>query len=361
MRLTVVTNIPTPYRAPLYDELHRRLSERGGGLTVVYGARSERRSQWAEGETPVGVAPSIFLNRRPLGFGRRSTYANPLVVRALRRSRPDVAVLGGYAPWLYAAALWCRAAGVPYLVWSAETVHSAGGPGARAARRRPLWQGAAGYLAYGPAAAEYLRSARLDADAIEVVGNGIDVDGFANRAEAARARRKEIREELGLGGRVILSVGGKNLGAVLAAVEEMAEPTQVAVVGGRATEPGHPALVDLGVRPSADMPGVYVAADCVAHPAAVDLWPHAINEALAAGVPVVASPFTGVPDSVLAGPGCAVVEPEPSALAAAFERALHLAPSGTAELREEIRRPLRPYGVDRMAERILAAAGRASA
>src|SRR4051794_756327 len=151
MRAILVTNIPTPYRAPLYAAIHRHLAERGGGFTVIYGGWTEPGRQWPDDRPPTGGVPSVFLRRGQARLLGRTTYVNPGVVRTLRRTRPDVVVMAGYAPWTYAIALWCRGAGIPYVLWSGETADRARTQGGeRRGRRRPLWAGASGYIAYGP-------------------------------------------------------------------------------------------------------------------------------------------------------------------------------------------------------------------
>jgi glycosyltransferase involved in cell wall biosynthesis len=356
MRLTIVTNTPTPYRTALYDELDRRLRDRGGRLAVVYGTRNDPGRQWSPSGELAGAATSYFLRRARLKIRGRSTYVNPLVVRLLRRTRPDVVVVGGYAPWIYAAVLWCRSTRTPFLVWSGETVETARRRGAKKARRWPILRLANGYLAYGPAARDYLCSMGIAGDRITVVGNGIDVDGYARKVDDARNRRDQIRERLGLHSPAVLSVGAKNLDLLISALELLDRRVQAVVVGATPSGRAHPAMMELGKRPPQEMPDLYAAADCLAHPTLEDRWPHAINEALSGGIPVVASRLTGVPDSILAGPGCSIVDGDPTAFANGIERALAVSAPSSPEARKAIRDPLRPWAVDRMAERMCDAA-----
>lgn len=354
MRVTIVTNIPTPYRTPFYERVDALLQERGGALTVVYGARSEPRNQWSAYEPPPGSHNAIFLRRGQVRIGARATYLNPGVALVLRRTRPDVVVLGGYAPWIYAAAGWCRFSRVPYLVWNAETLASEAVTGSRRPARTALWRGAAGFLAYGPDAAEYLADATRSDLPITVIGNGIDVDAFAAAAESARGARDRVRREIGAVGAVVLNVGGKGTDEALAAFDRVDRRLTLCIVGAPVV-PTDPRVLTLGRLGADEMPALYTAADCLVHLTRLDRWPHAINEALSAGTPVVASPWTGVPASVLSGPGCSIVEPRPADVADAIGRALDT-DQGAAEAREAIRAPLRPWDVGAMAERFVAAA-----
>jgi glycosyltransferase involved in cell wall biosynthesis len=356
VRATLLTNIPTPYRAALYERVHRRLEAGGGGLTVVYGALHQPGRQWTDTQPPTGDAPYKVARRAQLRVRGRVTYANPAVVRTVARTRPEVVVMSGYAPWTYSVAAWCAAVRTPFVVWSGETIASEerlSGP--RRFRRRPLLRGARRLLAYGPAAREYMLANGVADDRITVLGNGIDMDPYAARVDALRAQRESIRARLGLAAPTILCVGGKNLETTLAAAGALADSAQVVVVGAEPRDPHDPGVVTLGRRPSEEMPAIYAASDCLAHVPVADLWPHAINEALTAGLPVVASPDTGVPHEALTGPGCAIVPPRAEDVSHALEGALRVGAHSDADLRERIRRPLRPWGVDRMAERFVAA------
>jgi len=355
MRLTIVTNIPAPYRLPLYAEIHQTLAEDGGGLTVIYGGHHARGRQWSPSASKDGAWHSIYLPHAQLRIGDRTTYVNPLVAREVAHSRPDVTIIGGYAPWTYAAAAWCRWRSVPYLLWSGETPANAERAGTPAWRRRPLIRRAAGALAYGPPARDYLLELGVPEATITVVGNGIDIEAFRARVAGARsAPERDGRDPAA--GPTLLSVGGKGIDVVLDALEAV-DPRSRLVVVGTDEERVEAHATFLGRLTHDGMPGLYASADCLVHTPVLDLWPHAINEALSAGIPVVASAHTGVPDSILAGPGCAIVDPQdPAALTAALRSAISIGATATPEVREAITAPLREWGVARMADRMVAAA-----
>jgi glycosyltransferase involved in cell wall biosynthesis len=360
VRATLLTNIPTPYRAALYGRVHRMLAAEGGGLTVVYGAMQQPDRQWSDAEPPTGEAPFGVVPHAQVRLRGRITYANPAAAGTVARTRPEVVVMSGYAPWTYGVALWCAASRTPFVIWSGETIASEERLcGRHRVRRRPLLRGARRLLAYGPAAREYLLATGVTADRITVLGNGIDMEAYAARVAPFRPRRDEARARFGLAHPTILTMGGRNLAATLDAADMLEGSAQVLVVGAEPPDPHHPRLVTLGRRSSDEMPGIYAMSDCLAHVPLADRWPHAINEALTAGIPVVASPDTGVPDEVLTGPGCAIVPIRADTIARALEAALQVAATSDAEVREQIRTPLRPWGVNRMAERFVGAVRRA--
>jgi glycosyltransferase involved in cell wall biosynthesis len=70
-----------------------------------------------------------------------------------------------------------------------------------------------------------------------------------------------------------------------------------------------------------DVPGLLAAADLVLHPSLADALPTTVMQALAVGVPVLATDVGGIPDIVGTDAGV-LVPPEPGAMAAALTRLL---------------------------------------
>jgi glycosyltransferase involved in cell wall biosynthesis len=89
--VAVVTNIPAPYRVPVYD---RVAQEPGIDLHVFYAARSEPNRQW---DLPPLQHHHSFLRERFSGRSRgQFTHDNPDVVAELRRFDPSVVLTTGF-------------------------------------------------------------------------------------------------------------------------------------------------------------------------------------------------------------------------------------------------------------------------
>ncbi|HZO50970.1 MAG TPA: glycosyltransferase [Gaiellaceae bacterium] len=338
LRVVVVAPEPTPYRAPLFDLLAQRPEL---DLTVVYSARSLMWRTW-------NVAPrhrSVVLRgvRVPGAHRllRHELVLTPGIVRVLGHARPQVVVVVGWSTSASLAALaWCRLRGVRYVleVDSHDASRRAGWRRAlKGAVVPPLVRGAASILVSGTLVRRSLEARGVEAARMRVFAVTVDVDEWAARADAAAARRAELRVPLGAGDDdvVVLSVGRlapeKRLDVLVRAVAAAADPRLLLVLAGSGRERERLAGLarELGVRLvlSGDVPhdrlvDTYVAADVFALVSSWEPWGVVVNEAAACGLPLVLSDQVGAaPDLLRDGEnGVLVPAGDVAATAAALRR-----------------------------------------
>lgn len=170
--------------------------------------------------------------------------------------------------------------------------------------------------------------AGLDAARVEVLRNGVDLARFAPGDRAAARARLGLPAD----GRLVLGVGrlvaGKGFEHAARALHLLPEDVALVVVGDgprraalrRAAPPGRLHL--LGARGRDAVAEAFRACDVFTLPSAREGWPNVVTEALASGLPVVATPVGGIPE-ILADPVAGELVPaEPAALAAAISRQL---------------------------------------
>lgn len=291
----MVTNIPAPYRVPVYNQLARL---DGIDLTVFYAARIEPDRQW---DLPPLTHTHAFLEGEMYTRSGRFIHHNPQLWGHLVKLRPDVVITTGYNPthllgFFYA--LLYRRAHVPM---TDGTVESEAGLSLahRVVRRLVIACSAAGVAAshggwrllrqYGLPATR-LHFSPLTAnmavnwDAPPPAGRDIDLlfsgrlvsvkqPGFALRVAAGVAQR--------LGRRVRLALLGTG-------------PLETTL---QAEAQGLEAEVDVefaGHRSQAEMPLWFGRARLFMFPTRWDPWGVVANEACLAGTPVLASPHAGV-------------------------------------------------------------------
>jgi glycosyltransferase involved in cell wall biosynthesis len=331
-RILVVSEIPTPYRLPLYEGLHARPEI---DLEVVFCARQEPDRPWELSSALASVPHRVLRGVAPTLRTKRGTFVyqiNPGIVGLLANGSYDAVVIGGYAVFAEQAAIAiARARGIPYLLHSESTLLKSRGPTKRLLKEafvRPLVRGAAGALAAGSAAARYLQHYGMDPSRIRIVPNTIDVAAYRHASEAARLRAREIRERWNLPQRYVLYAGRllevKGIGDLIHALTLLGDAAPAAVVAGQgpmaARLPPAPAVRHVGFVQQAELIELLALADWTVVPSHAESWGVVVNEALAAGCPVIASDAVGAAEDLIVEGvnGHIVPARDPAALASAL-------------------------------------------
>lgn len=326
MRVAFVSPEPTPYRAPLLDRVaaHEEVE-----LTVIYAAQTVASRAWT---VDLGH-DAVFLRGLSVPGARhvlRHDYPlTPGIFGALRDARPEVVVVSGWSTLAAEGALaWCRARRVPLvlLVESHDTGPKAGW------RRRvkttvvPSIVGtASSVLVVGSLARDSVVALGADPSRVRVFANTIDVDGYAALVDGLLARRLELRTAFGLGEddvavvSVARLVTDKDLDTLLRASESAG--THALVVGsgperGRLESLAGEAIF-VGELPHDRVAEAYAAADVFALVSLHEPWGVAVNEAAAAGLPLVLSDRVGAAADLLVDGENGVLVPAGDVTAAA--------------------------------------------
>ncbi len=331
-----------------------------GALVAVELSGSGGEYEWApvaaDGFARVTVCPAGDSNALP-----RRELARRVGAR-LDAVKPDVVAVAGWGDrGMRAAAAWGRRHRVPTVlmsdsqhrdekrVWWKEWV-----------KRRYVAGFAAGFVA-GTPHADYLTTLGMPRERVFLGYDVVDNDHFAHGADVARADARRLRAELGLPPRFFLTcarfVAKKNLATLLDAYAAYrtaaADPWHLVLVGDGELRPGLEArAARLGIEATLHLPGFkqygelaayYGLASAFVLPSVQDQWGLVVNEALAAGLAVLASDACGcVPDLLGEGEGF-----DPHNAAGLARRMLELArqPADIVEQRARVA----AWGLDRFA------------
>jgi glycosyltransferase involved in cell wall biosynthesis len=331
-RVGVITEIPTPYRLPMYERLAARSDI---DLEVLFCAAEEPDRPWRANSGLAKVPHRFMRGWAPTIRTRRNTFVyeiNRDVLRILRRARYDAIVIGGYSVFAeQAAIIWARASGTPYLLHSESHAHKARGSLKLLAKSMLVPQfvaHAAAGLAVGTLAAEYLESYGLPREQIRLVPNTIDVDAYASVAAATRADATTVRARYDLPPRYLFYAGRlvevKGIRELLVAHRNLgptAPPLLIAGDGPLRTEVSAAENVRwLGFRQPNELNELFALADRTIVPSLSEPWGVVVNEALASGSPVIATDAVGAAhDLVREGVNGAIV---PTGDVTALTRAL---------------------------------------
>lgn len=295
MKLALLTEIPAPYRIPLFNALAERVE-----LRVLFLSERDPRRAFYEAHRHEWRFDHRVLRGAQLRRGGRWIVVSRGVLRELRRFRPDAVAVGGWnQPAFWLALAYCRARRIPLLVWIESTARDARSEAKPLSlARAAMVRGAAGAYVPGTASAEYARS--LGVLRVETAPNAIDASIF-ERAAVDRSGRDGCR---------FLYVGRldpeKGLDTLLEAFSEV--PGELVLVGDGTESERLRARANEGVRfvgalDRDEVVAHYRDADVFVLPSRSEPWGMVLNEAAAAGLPIVATEESGAAHDLIDGNG----------------------------------------------------------
>jgi len=384
LRLASLVSHPIQYQAPLFRALARHpdvdftavfLSTHGVQPTLDPGF-----GQVIAFDVPLveGYRSLFVPNRAPHPHTQRFFGAlNPGLAALLARERFDALWVHGYAQlsnWIgFATAAVLR---LPFLIRGDSQLLVQRPLPVRGLRRlvlAKLFRAASAVLYIGQQNRRFYEWFGVPADKLFFAPYGVDNAYFGERARAARTngRREALRARIGAGpDDVVLLVVGKLMGfkRPLDVVRAMAQLHRRAVavfVGdGELRAELERALSASGVRGvvtgfvnQSDLPEWYAAGDVAVLASDFEKWGLVVNEAMACGLPIVASDLVGcVPDLVRQGESGAVFRARDGGALAEALRPLIEQPGLRAKLADGARRLIGRYDVSAAADGIVAAA-----
>jgi len=308
-RVVIITELIAPYRIPVFNALARR---QGIDLHVIFLSENDcTQRQWQVYKDEIRFSCQVLSSwRRRLG--RQIFLLNWGVERALRQACPDFIVCGGYnyaASWQSMS--WARRNGVAFSVWCESTSADL-----RKAYRliefckKQFLRRCDAFVVPGKSSFNYLRDCGIPQELIFTAPNAVDTDLFANRAEVIRQTPATYREALRLpqrfflyAGRLVREKGIFDLLDAYGALQpELRKNVGLVFVGdgpersalrerAAATNPGSIHVVGFAQRE--ELAAYYALADVFVFPTHTDPWGLVVNEAMACGLPIIASQAAG--------------------------------------------------------------------
>lgn len=305
-KIVLVTNIPTPYRVPLFNTLSSKLRDAGVCLKVAFAAPTYARRKWqVDGDSFRFDATILSIRDRSRGR-RKPVFFYPGLVRFLQSESPDVVIAAGFSMGTMKSWLWSRFSRAPLVIWSGSEPENRGA--LRRAYRSFLARGCEGAVCYGSRARTYMIDLGMPEDRTWLALNTVDVHFFRSRTKQLAGSDPTPRRFLYVGD----LVRQKRVDLLLQAVDVLSRRRQdfiVEIVGTGPIEATLRRMVEEqglrkfvrfeGYQPNDELPRYFAAASGFIFPTDKDIWGLVLIEAMAAGLPCVASIRAGATDDVV--------------------------------------------------------------
>jgi glycosyltransferase involved in cell wall biosynthesis len=372
MRVALLTNFVPPYRLPVFRELGRQAGE----LRVLISTAMERNRAWTPDWSDLDVVVQKTWTRertwRHERFKERLEMHVPYdTIPQLRRWRPDAIVTAEFGLRSLQAIAYAKAARVPVVIWATLTEHLERDRGMlRNLLRRRLVRLADQIIVNGESGARYIRSIGGAAGKIVKVPQAVETAPLLaislERDEAAAHR--------------LLYCGAisqlKSAGMLVDAVDAWGQrnPTRNLHLTMVGDGPLRPALEQralprnvtiewVGAVGYDQLPAHYARAGLLIFPTQGDEWGLVVNEALAAGVPVIGSIYSQAVDELIVDgqQGWRFAPDSVEAILAALTIALDTPAQTLATMRAQARSAVLQLTPARMAAQITAVLEQAAA
>ncbi|MCX6291608.1 MAG: glycosyltransferase family 4 protein [Bacteroidetes bacterium] len=306
-KVIIVTNIPNPYRIPLFNEVNKQFEKAGIKLKVLFGSLGYSRRQYKIDMNECHFEYSVLNSPKfDLGDNEKTYFTYKGLVKAINREKPDAIIVGGYS--VVTIRLWLRSLfrKTRYIIWSGS-VHREGYYDSRIRRiiRKIVTGRAVAFIAYGSKAKEYLVDLGAEEKEIFIARNTVDTKFFQTRTD-------EIRSQSAGDGTFRFTYVGfitlrKNLMQLMEAVKLLAEKRKdfvLDLVGEGNDKPVFEAFIKkngleemvnfIGFVQKSEVPVYLARSSCFIFPSEYDIWGLVVNEAMAAALPCISSKKSGV-------------------------------------------------------------------
>ena len=186
--IVIVTNIPNPYRIPLFNELAIQLKKADLCLHVIFAKTNYHRRKFK-----LDMSDCLFeytvLNSSVIENANEEkiifSYSN--LITHLNEIKPACIVVGGYSPATLKIWWYGMRNKIPFIIWSGSVLPKGGKDKfLRSLQRKFLTARASSFVAYGSLAKEYLIGLGAKKEKVEIGINTVDTAFFASESSRLR-------------------------------------------------------------------------------------------------------------------------------------------------------------------------------
>lgn len=297
-KILFITNVPAPYTVNFFELLSKKVE-----LTVIYERRtaSNREAEWFNQYST--NYKEIFLHG--LSYGPEASFSLEILIHLKRKY--DLIIVGNYAsPTGILSILYMNLFKIPFYIHVDGGIIGAA-EGIKKHVKSYLMSSAKGFFSPGSVTDQYINYYAGKKQRIKhynfssVLQKDIHFDIFDNKKKKQLLRKLEEKITVKDTDLVIISVGSiihrKGFDILLKSLTKIDQEVQVFIVGGKADE----LLISymknhdinnvhfVGFKNQHQVKEYLYASDLFVLPTRYDIWGLVVNEALAAGVPVVTS------------------------------------------------------------------------
>ena len=317
VKVAVLTNWIPSYRRPVFEIL---LKDSSLELKLFVSSPLDRSDVQAVNTLPIRYSKGINLPYKTYHNDTKAHQFQNLYIPFglppdLLFFRPDLIISGEFGLRSLVAMMVARLRGIPFVLWSEEIAESAKGISKmQRILRNILIPRATACLAWGTPAINYLKSFHVPDNKIFYCAQAVDNQYWMDKVSGYN--KPDLKAKHRFLGKVFLSVGRlverKGLDILLnawGALPDMVKAKNSLVIVGAgeeeqklrqlASDNGIHNVYFVGYKTAEELPEYYAASDVLVFPSLGDVWGLVVNEAMACGLPVLASKYAGASQELI--------------------------------------------------------------
>lgn len=313
MKILLITNIPNPYRIPLFNELYSLLQEKGMELKVIFAAETYSRRKFILDLNDCKFNYEFLGSGQiSLGDSEKTTFKYGNLAEVFKAEKPDRIIVSGFSLATMKAWWYTRFNRSKFIIWSGSVTANNKGLGfLRSIQRRFLTAYSASFVVYGKRAGKYLETLGVTPKKIFSAINTVDTVFFSEKT----AKLKEI-DQFSDNKHRLCYVGylskRKNIGQLLLCLKRLSEQRSDFVLDligdGDDVANLQQMVMELklenyvqfvGFKQKAELPEYFAKTNVFLFQTGFDIWGLVLNEAMAAGLPCIVSPNAGAVDDLI--------------------------------------------------------------
>lgn len=309
----ILHNIISPYKTLLFNELYKKCD----GFQILYIAKTECRREWNIKEDDLNFPYEIMFNvsadEVPKVLLFKETW------KRLNKIDPNVLIIDGYSyTSCWAGLFWARANKKKVILWSSSNEDDHKRIFYKEFIKRFFIKRCDAYNVYGSKSRDYLLKLGAKEDKVFIVGNNTDNAFYYNEAMKWKEERAVLCKQYGIPANNFLYIGRfskeKNFFCLLEVFKQLVEENNkwgLILVG---SGPQKEEIVNyiqrhkiknvfmMGFKQKDEVPKFLAVSDVLILPSISEPWGLVVNEAMAAGLPVLVSRKCGCyPDLIKEG------------------------------------------------------------
>jgi glycosyltransferase involved in cell wall biosynthesis len=307
-KILLITNIPNPYRAKLFQIASEKLSQSGWYLKLIFGAGSYGRRKFDVNKLDLkfdyelldGSSITASKDQEKTYFLYRGLSA------LLRKEKPDVIIVAGFSTATMKVFRYHLFSGTPFIIYSGSTGHEMRRFNlVRRIQRNVLARYAAAFVVYGTRAKNYIIERGITSEKIFRAINTVDTEFFKTETERLRnsenlnstpvrftclgylVPRKGVRKVLD----AVLSLSKTRRDFVLDVIGDGISRNELEhfVKENHLSE----LVIFHGFRQKEELPSLLASSTAMLFQTGYDIWGLVLNEAMAAGLCCLSAPQAG--------------------------------------------------------------------